>query len=105
MRDRSMTIPSSHVLWPGMTVPTAAHGDEQILVAPEADSGGDVGRVQRPHDQAGPAIDHAVPDAPRVVVAGVARRDDVAAEDRLESCSVGLGSMGEGISCIELRSR
>ena len=61
-------------------VTAAPHGDDQLLLAGEPDGRGDVVGARRPDDQAGPAVDHAVPDHPRGVVAGILRAHDFAPE-------------------------
>ena len=50
------------------------------LLAAEVDGRDDVGDVGAARDQARPLVDHAVVERARLVVAGVSRLDDVAAE-------------------------
>jgi hypothetical protein len=54
-------------------VSAAAHGREQLAIAGEPHRLRDVCRIGTAGDEARPTVDVAVPDAPRFVVAGVAR--------------------------------
>jgi hypothetical protein len=58
----------------GRVVIAAAHGHEQPVRSREIHGSAHVGRVDAPGDEARPAVDHAVPDAASVVVAGRAGR-------------------------------
>jgi hypothetical protein len=60
---------------PGDAVPAAAHGDGKLVLAREADGLDHVGRPGDADDERRPAVDHAVPDAARLVVPGVAGPD------------------------------
>jgi len=55
----------------GDVVTAAAHGDQQLVGPREIDGGEHVGRTGAPRDQGGLAVDRAVPDTARGVVAGV----------------------------------
>ena len=70
----------------GDAVAAAPDGDDELLLAGEAERRDDILVPRRPHDQRRPAIDHAVPDRARGVVARVAGADDLAREP---SCSRG----------------
>jgi hypothetical protein len=76
MSERSIRSPSSHTLARHAVSP-AAHSDRQPLFPCELDGDGDVCGIARARDQAGPLVDHRVPDLARLVVSGVARRDDL----------------------------
>lgn len=60
----------------GRAVAAATHGDLQIVRAGEVDGVDHVRDAGAADDQAGPPVDHAVPDLAGVVVAVVARADD-----------------------------
>jgi len=64
----------------GDVVAATADGDRQAVPAAELDRGGDVVGVGAPRDDRRPPHDHAVPDAPRRVVALIARCDDGAGQ-------------------------
>ena len=64
----------------GDLVPAAADRDHQPVLAGEVDRRHHVGGGARPHHQAGPAVVHRVPDRARLVVAGLAGPDDLAAQ-------------------------
>jgi hypothetical protein len=51
-------------------VPAPANGDQQAVLAGEADGSDDVGRRRAPGDDGRAPVDRAVPDAPDLVVAG-----------------------------------
>ena len=57
---------------------TAADGELQVLAAGELHRGDDVRDAGSADDQRRPLVDHAVPDRPRLVVAGVGRGDELA---------------------------
>ena len=57
----------------GNVVATAAHGDEQVVVAGQFDSMHDVGGTEALDDERGLAIDHGVPDLAGLVIGGIAR--------------------------------
>jgi hypothetical protein len=61
-------------------VAAAADRDHQLLLAGEAESRDHVVHSGRPHDERRTAVDHAVPDGPRLVVSVVLRKDDLAGE-------------------------
>ena len=65
-------------------VAAAPDGDQQILLAGEPKSRGDVTDVGRPGDQRRVSVDEPVPDDPGGVVARVARTDDLAVETAVE---------------------
>ena len=64
----------------GDAVAAAPNGDDQLLLTGEAECRDDVVGARRPHDQRRPAVDHAVPDRARCVVAWVVGADDLARE-------------------------
>jgi hypothetical protein len=57
----------------------AAHRDGKVLCPRHGDGGLDVGNTARPGNQRRTFVDERVPHAPRLVVTGVVRRDDVTA--------------------------
>ena len=61
-------------------VAAALDRGEQPVLGGEADRALDVGGRPAAHDEARLAVDHGVPDGPRLVVAGVARGDRIAVE-------------------------
>ena len=83
----------------GGRVAAAAHGDRQPVVAGEADGGDDVGRAGAPRDQRGAAVEHAVPDHPRLLIAGIARLQQLTAEVGDESVE-GDGVGGHPVSLV-----
>ena len=62
--------------------------DLEIVLAPEPDGGGDIGDVRWPDEDRRSPVEHRVPDATRLVVPGVARRDDLATEGLAEAVDV-----------------
>ncbi len=64
----------------GDAVAAAADGDDELLLAGEAERSDDVVSAGRLHDQRRPPVDRAVPDRARRVVAGVVRADHFARE-------------------------
>ena len=58
----------------------APDGDGEVLLAREAKSRDHVVDPGRPDDERGAAVDHPVPDGPRLVVPRVVREDDLAVE-------------------------
>ena len=76
-------------------VAAAAHGDVEAARAPVADAGDDVGGVVAVGDHRRPLVDHGVVDGARFVVAGVCRRDQVAAQGGGQFF-VGCGGRGHG---------
>ncbi len=56
----------------GNVVAAAAHGDEKSVFPGKIHGGDDVGGADATHDQAGPPVDHGIPDAACVIVGGVA---------------------------------
>src|SRR5699024_7104368 len=56
---------------PRQAVATAADGDYQVVVAAESHRRDHIVGVYRAHDESRAAVDHAVPHAPRLVVAGI----------------------------------
>ena len=75
-----MTTPSSQVPRPGAVVAAAADGQQQAVVAGEADRRRDVVGVGAAGDQRRPLVDHGVVDRARLVVVGVAGPDQPAPE-------------------------
>ncbi len=65
-------------------VPAASNGDDQIVLAREVDGADHILRRLAAGDQSGSAVDHGVPDLACLVVASVARKQDIATEVRLE---------------------
>jgi hypothetical protein len=57
-------------------VPAAPDGDQQLVVAGEADGLQDVGHARGAGDEGGPAVHVAVPDAACLLVVRVARQDE-----------------------------
>ena len=74
-------------------VAAAANGERQLVLADESENRSDVIDRSRLDDSQRTAIDHAVPDAARVVVRGVCLDDhlppDVAAENREATVAFG----------------
>ena len=64
----------------GGGVPAAADGELDARLAGVVHDRDDVDRALDPRDRRGAAVEHPVPDAPRLVVAGVAGRDQLAAK-------------------------
>ena len=62
---------------PGDVVAAAAHRDRPAALAREPHGGDDVRGRRAAHDRRGPAVDRRVPHGPRLVVAVVARCDEV----------------------------
>ena len=58
----------------------AADGELDVVVAAEAYAGDDVGGVLAAGDRGRILVDHAVVDGARLVIAGVARNDQVASQ-------------------------
>lgn len=81
-------------------VSASAHRDEQPRLAGERHCGRHVGLVGAACDERRPAVDHAVPDAPGLVVARIARLDDLSAEPAPETAGraagLGPGRTGQG---------
>jgi hypothetical protein len=71
-------------------VAATTDGDEQVLLARELDSAGDVRGGHRPDDQCRMRVDHAVPDAAGFVEIGIGRFDDRAGDARAKRAG-GLG--------------
>ncbi len=65
---------------PDRAVTAAADRDLEVDLAAEANGGHDVVDVGGPDDDRRPSIEHRVPDASRIVVAGGIGRDDLAGE-------------------------
>ncbi len=65
---------------PGDVVPAPFHAEQQIVLARELDGRDDVGGADAADDEPGPAIDHRVPERPRILVAGFFRQDHGAAQ-------------------------
>jgi hypothetical protein len=59
-------------------MPAAAHRDEQVALARDADCRDHVGHPDAAHDRCGSAVDHAVPDPAGLVVRRIALTDDLA---------------------------
>jgi hypothetical protein len=68
---------SPHVAPPSTRAVPASDGEEQPLLTREIDRGDDVGDVDTLGDQGGMLVNHRVVDLARVVVARVARTDEV----------------------------
>ncbi|HWC27071.1 MAG TPA: hypothetical protein VG474_10860 [Solirubrobacteraceae bacterium] len=64
----------------GDVVSAAADGERQVVLGGEGDRGGDVAGVGAAGDERGALVDHAVPDAARGLVFGVAGGDHVAGQ-------------------------
>jgi hypothetical protein len=64
----------------GHIVPATAHGDYEALLARERNGSGHVGFVLTADNQLGAPVDHAVEDAPGLVILGVAGANDRAAD-------------------------
>jgi hypothetical protein len=76
---KSIIIPSSHTDRPGMLCPSA-DGEDETVPAREPNGGGDVRRARATGDDRGASVDGAVPHPAHVVVAGTARREDLAGD-------------------------
>ena len=63
-----------------MAMPAALHGHEQARAAREIDGSANVGDAARLHDERRKLADRRVQHAPRVVVRGMARQQQIAAE-------------------------
>ena len=68
----------------GQAVPAALDGDPQPVLAREGDRGLDVREARALEDEGGAAVDVAVPDLARLIVARVLGRDDAALERRAQ---------------------
>jgi len=77
----------------GDVMATAADGEQHPLLGGEADAGADVVFVAAARDQRRTAIDAAVPDLARVVVAGIARSENAAADPARERLDIGLAHL------------
>ena len=80
-------------------VPAAADRDVESLVAAEADGRDDVGDIGGRTIERRTPVDHAVLDAPGVLVAGVFRADDVPAEGGLQALERALIDALAGVEC------
>src|SRR5262249_4994465 len=60
-------------------MPAAPDTNLEILLAPEADRGGDIVRAAAPHNHRWPTVDHRVPHRSCSVVAGISRLEHLAA--------------------------
>lgn len=65
-------------------MPAAAHGQEEIIASGDLNGMYDVGHAGAAGNGAGVFVDHRVPDAARVIVAGIIRQNDRAAHAGLE---------------------
>jgi hypothetical protein len=65
---------------PGDVVAAAAHRHQQPVVPGEIDRPDHVRRAAAAGDQCRPPVDHAIPDPPRVVIAGIVRSQQRAAQ-------------------------
>ena len=74
----------------GDVVAAAANAEQHALLGGEADAGADVVLVAAARDQGRTAVDGAVPDLARVVVARVAGSEDAAADPARERLDIGL---------------
>src|SRR3954447_10910730 len=68
----------------GAVVPTPAYGQCELVLAREADSADHVGHTDTAREQRGSFVDHGVVDLAGIVVAYVARLDQLAAQSRCE---------------------
>ena len=65
---------------PGGAVASGSDGQLEVVLATEADRGGDLGSAPRPDEDGGPAIVERVPEPSRIVIGRVGRRDHLAAK-------------------------
>jgi hypothetical protein len=65
-------------------VASAAHRQQKIVRASEADGADDIGNATAARNQRGPFVDHAVPDLARVVIARLRVAEQRAAKAGLE---------------------
>ena len=65
---------------PGDAVAAGPHRDDEVSFPGERDRGRDVHAARRSEDHRGAAVEHGVPQAPRLVVGRVGGRDDRALE-------------------------
>src|SRR5215208_4527122 len=64
----------------GRTVATAAHRQQQLVVASEGDSASNVGGIGGAHDHGGALVEQSVPDAPPLLIVHIARQIHCAAQ-------------------------
>ena len=75
-----MTTPSSQVPRPPPLWPPPRIASSRLVITSEADRRGDVVGVRAARDQRRPPVDHRVEDDARLLVVGVLRTDQPAAE-------------------------
>ncbi len=78
----------------GAVVAAAADGEQQAMVAGEADGGDDIARVGTAGDQRRPLVDHGVEDRASLVVARILGADEAAAQGRGKSLHVSVWEGG-----------
>jgi hypothetical protein len=71
----------------GDVVAAAAHGNEQLFVARELDRMDDIGGAEATHHEAGPPVDHGVPDRAGGVVTILSGQCDNAAQLAAQGCN------------------
>ena len=90
MGERSMTRPPSQVPSPPV-VPAAADSQREVVLTSEVNAIDDIGHISTARDQRRAAVDHAVVDLTRCLIAGVPRLDQRTAQacvERLHDGSV-----------------
>ena len=78
----------------GDVVATATHRNEKLMLPRQVHGEHNVGRALAPDGKPRPAIDHCIPDRPRLVIAGIGRRACRAAQGGPERLKV-LGRDGD----------
>ena len=71
----------------GDVVAAGAHGNEQLFLARERDRMGDIGGAEAAHHQAGPSVDHGIPDRAGRVVAILSGQGDDATQLAAQGCN------------------
>jgi hypothetical protein len=77
-------------------MPTPSHGDQQTAAGGEGHGVLHVGSAGAARDQGWPAIDIAIPDAPRGLIAAVTGQHDDAAQIISQNGNVGRAQTGAG---------